>query len=180
MLERIEELFRNPLGYMICILIVMLIFSLQKFSKKNNMYRGYTVAYSPLLEKTTIYGMLGCFIMMSIFLVMYMFDVRAENGDTLYGHIMLCTILFYIFFPLYLFYGYKRVFFNKTEIITTGFMKKTKIYYWKDITGVINKNNDKIVVTTINDKFIVDNEFINVKKFLKILEEKNINVKNIS
>ena len=178
MIEKFQELLMKPIGVMFGILIIMFVFSLIKSSKKMKNHKGYIVAYSPFFEKITIYGMIGCFVLASIFIVMYIYDVRATNGDTLYGHIMLCTIIFYIFFPLYLFYGYKRVFFNKEQIIVTNFMKKTKTYYWGDIKKVVNRHRDKITITTTNGKFTVDNEFINVKKFLQIVEEKNINIEH--
>lgn len=180
MLERIEGLFKNPIGYMLCFSIVIFIFSLTKFFRKNNKHIGYNETYYPFYEKITIYGMIGSFVLTADFVFNYMLGVRDTNGNTLFAHIILCTSLLYIFFLEYFFFAYKRVFFNRKEIIVTNFMKRTRIYYWQDIISVINKNNDKIIVKTINGKFTIDNEFVNVKKFLKILEEKNIKVEVIS
>ena len=180
MIERLQELLAKPAGVMFGLLVIMLIFSFTKHLRNSNKRSGYVVAFSPLLENIIIFCMFISSIFVFIFIVLYIFDVRATNGDTLYGHIMLFAIMAYIFFPLYLFYGYKRVFFNKEEIIVKNFMRKTKTYYWEDIIKVVNSDKDKITVTTTNGKFTVDNEFINVKKFLKILEEKNINVENKS
>lgn len=180
MIERLQELLVKPAGVMFGISVILLIFNLIKHLRNSNKRRGYVVSFSPLLENIIICCMVVSFILASLFLVMYIFDVRATNGDTLYGHIMLFIILFYILLPLYLFYGYKRVFFNDKEIIVKKFMRKTKTYYWKDITKVVNRDKDKITITTTDGKFTIDNEFINVKKFLKILEEKKIKVENKS
>jgi len=180
MIENIQKTLESPIGIMVIITTLMFVFCLNKYFKKNKKPRGYTMSSSPYFETNIIGSMIVLFGMISLFVIMYIFDIRDENGATLFGHIVLFNVMFYVFFPLYLFYGYKRIYFNKKEIIVLGFMKKTKTYYWEDIINVVNRQKDKITVMTTNGKFTVDNEFENVKKFLKILEEKNIQVKNIT
>lgn len=180
MIERLQELLVKPIGYALCFSVVIFIFILINFFCKNNKRIGYIEAYSQFFEKIIIEGMIVSFIITADFVFDYMLGVRDTNGNTLFIHIVLGTSLLYIFFLEYLFITYKRVFFNDKEIIVKKFMRKTKTYYWKDITKVVNRHKDKITVTTINGKFTVDNDFINVEKFVKTLEEKKIKVENKS
>ena len=117
MIERLQELLAKPAGVMFGLLVIMLIFSFTKHLRNSNKRSGYVVAFSPLLENIIIFCMFISSIFVFIFIVLYIFDVRATNGDTLYGHIMLFAIMAYIFFSLYNYLSYDIIIFRYRGVI---------------------------------------------------------------
>ena len=75
---------------------------------------------------------------------------------------------------LYLYICYEKIYFNKTEIIVYGFFKKVKKYYFEDIIKINNISDYKMVIVTSKGKFSVGYEFHNVRKLLKLLDDKKI------
>lgn len=177
MLERLKELmnftFLNMSIGNILILLFMLyiVFVFYKFKTKEI---GYTTGYYSFGEKVLRRCMIFVTFLIILFTILYCLDIRDVDGNKLNGHIILFSFIGYLCALLYLYYGYKRVYFNNNEIIVKTLFKGEKIYYWDDIIRVINKKNDMIIVYTNSGKFIFDSEFDNSKKFIKILEEKNI------
>lgn len=140
--------------------------------------RGYIVGHYAFGEIMMKGSMIFVTFLLILFILLYCLGVEDVNGNKPTGHIILFSSIGYLCAFLYLYYGYKRIYFNDKEIIVKTLLKREKTYYWKDIIYTIFKFNNMIIVYTNKGKFIFDNEFTNFKKFLNKLEEKNILIYN--
>ena len=176
--ELINSTFLNiPVGMMLMVLFSLYaLFFVYRVEPKK---RGYTTGHYKYGESLMRGSIIFVIILLVIFIVCYGLDVRDVDGNRPIGHIILVSGIGYLCALLYLYYGYKRIYFNDKEIIVVTLLKKERTYYWNDIIRVVNRKNNMIIVYTNNGKFIFDSEFDNEKKFIKKLEEKNILIENI-
>lgn len=160
-------------------MVIIFVYMLLRYKFKKNKKRGYTVCCGLHIESMLLSGFMMIFTLTIIFTIFHITGGEDEYGNDLCGHLKLFCVLFYLPLPLYLFYTFKKIYFNKNEIIVTNFLGFKKYFYWENILRVLDRENDKIIVITTKGKFTVDKEFSNTKKFLNILQEKNINVEKI-
>ena len=123
--------------------------------------------------KTGFYCFVGALILSALFYIDYVLF-----GEDTFDDIKIYLVIFLIpgimGIPLALFYKTKVIYFNQDEIIFNNLFIRNKVYRYEEIISARNILKDKIIVYTTNGKFKVDNELSNTKKFLEMLEEKNI------
>ena len=172
MWQRFLELFERPLGYILLFGIFIFGWCENRYSIKGNRHKGYTEVEGNAQTDILHWAIKVSFIIITIFTICYLFDVRDVENQQLDGHIKLVLTLFYPCSFMYLFFDYQRIFFNKTEIIVYGFLKKKKIYNWEDIIKLVNILGDVTVVVTNKGKFWFSHDLKNSTQFLKLLKEK--------
>lgn len=182
MLTSLKELMRTtflniPIGILLMVLFMLYtLFLVYRIKPKK---RGYIVGHYAFGESLMQKSMMFVTFLILLFILFYCLGVRDVDGNKPTGHIILISGIGYLCALLYLYYGYKRIYFNDKEIIVKTLLKKERTYCWDDIVRVINKKNDMIIVYTNNGWFIFDSEFNNTKKFIEKLEDKDILMENI-
>ena len=117
------------------------------------------------------------FMLMVILSILFYLEYVVFGEDTfndIKWHLLIFMTIGVIGLPIALFYKTKVIYFNQDEIIFNNLFIRNKVYRYEEIISARNILKDKIIVYTTNGKFKVDNELSNTKKFLKVLEEKNI------
>jgi len=166
------ELFERPLGYILLFGIFIFVWAEKRYIIKGNIHKGYIEVEGSNQTDILHWALKIVFIIIATFTICYLFDIRDVENQRLDRHIKLFLTLFYPTSFMYLFFDYQRIFFNKTEIIVYGFLKKRKIYYWEDIIKLVNVLGDVTVVVTNKGKFWFSHDLKNSSKFLKLLKEK--------
>ena len=117
------------------------------------------------------------FMLMVILSILFYLEYVVFGEDTfndIKWHLLLFMTIGVIGLPIALFYKTKVIYFNQDEIIFNNLFIRNKVYRYEEIISARNILKDKIIVYTTKGKFKVDNELSNTKKFLKVLEDKNI------
>ena len=117
------------------------------------------------------------FILMVILSILFYLEYVVFGEDTfndIKWHLLIFMTIGVIGLPIALFYKTKVIYFNQDEIIFNNLFIRNKVYRYEEIISARNILKDKIIVYTTKGKFKVDNELSNTKKFLKVLEDKNI------
>lgn len=180
MLERFLTLFEKPVGYVLLFGFCLILFCIKKYNIKDKRHRGYFEVTDKDTKKVVYFGVIGFFVMAIFFTIMYSLDFRDVDNKTLDGHIMLMLGIMFAGIYLYLYICYEKIYFNETEIIVYGFLKKTKKYYFEDIVKIVNISGYKRVIVTYKGKFSVGYGFHNEQKLVKILQTKNIKTENLN
>lgn len=175
MLENFMELFENKIGCFLILGIFMTIFcTILKF-KKTKVNSDYKVVNCDSLKSIVYYCLLFFQYLVIDFTVNYSLGVKDETGASLDKHIILFIVLLFISVFLFLWCHYKNIYFNDNNIEVHSFLRKTKIYNWKNISSVKRNKMDDLIVKTIDgDKFCIEFAFNNIKKFEKELELREI------
>lgn len=135
------------------------------------------IGYTKMSNSVFVTICLFVFMSMVILSILFYLEYVVFGEDTfndIKWHLLLFMIIGVIGLPIALFYKTKIIYFNQDEIIFNNLFVKNKVYRYEEIISARNILKDKIIVYTTNGKFKVDNELSNTKKFLKVLEEKNI------
>ena len=145
-------------------------------NSKKTRKKGYIEMSSPGFKQLTFNMMICClgFMGIMVFASIIFSDLTLSDFEAPFSMFL---ILFFFFLPIHIFYCFRIIWFNDTEIITKRFLKKDKVYYYEDIIKVTDIVKDKIIVYTTKGKFKADHELLNTKKFLEKMEEKNIPIK---
>ena len=141
-----------------------------KMSKKNK-------DYIEMSNSGSVTICLFVFIVMVILSVLFYLEYVVFGEDTfndIKWHLLTFMTVGLLGLPIALFYKTKIIYFNQDEIIFNNLFVKNKVYRYEEIISARNILKDKIIIYTTKGKFRVDNELSNTKKFLKVLEEKNI------
>ena len=174
MWQRVLELFDKPVGYVLLFGLCLIVFCVRQYNIKDKRHRGYVEITDKDSKQVVYFCIIGFFVMAIFFTIMYLLDFRDVDNKTLDGHIMLMLGIMFAGIYLYLYICYEKIYFNKTEIIVYGFFKKVKKYYFEDIIKINNISDYKMVIVTSKGKFSVGYGFHNVRKLLKLLDDKKI------
>ncbi len=180
MLERINDLFNKPIGYLIIIGTILMFYCTFLNFKKERKPRGY-IEVSEIYQKSSVYFFVPViFFINMVFTILYLYDIKDTDGNSLDGHIIVISLVLFYECLTFIYCNNNKILFNENEIRVYDFFKKVKVYYWEDIVSVKNKKNEVLIIKTTKGNFKIQYSWENVEKFSKILQEKNLVQEDLS
>lgn len=176
MFENFLKLFDNLLGYFVVLGIFMCILCITLFQKRIKKRKFVVMTYE--LYKNALYvPIIASLLLLITFTIQYCCNAKDATGEDIKGVIVVVLGVLFYNTLLFLYFYYKRVYFNAADIEIHLPFRRVKRYKWEDIKEIKKNHFKDLKIKTFNGKrFTIDYAMINRRKFEKMAKEKGIDI----
>lgn len=176
MFENFLKLFDNLLGYFVVLGIFMCILCIILF-KKRIKKRKYVVMTYEFCKNVLYIPIIASLFLLITFTIQYCCNEKDAAGTDIKGVIVVVLGVLFYNTLLFLYFYYKRVYFNANDIEIHFPFRRVKRYKWEDIKEIKKNHFKDLKIKTFNGKyFTVDYFMINGRKMIKMAKEKGIDI----